>query len=197
VPRDDEISFHRLLCTCHPLSVTVQVLGCQDTITMVLALSPSYEEDNKQANQFKDYCSSTSFIMLLSLTPHARTPPFHEITNSSTRWVSSLVLSASQPVMGSVCIKLRLQRCHVEHTSQVCQLLLSVQSLVTIREDHSLETSTETAQRNTNQKVQLNSDRQDCQSLTGNKRETTRALEPGGPRNKVEWEWARRRALDR
>lgn len=111
VPRDDEISFIGY-CTCHSLS-PYEFLVVKTLLRQVLHCHsrwpPSCEEDNKQANQFEDHCSTTSFIMLLFLTPHAPTPPFHEITNSSTRWVSSLVLSASQPVMGSVCIKLRLR----------------------------------------------------------------------------------------
>ncbi len=88
--------------------------------------------------------------------------------------------------MGSVYIKLRLQLCHVGHTSQVCQLLFVQSLLVTVREDHSLETSTETTQHNTKSK-------KPTRTTLWRLREA-RALEPGGTRNKVEWAGG---ALDR
>ena len=85
--------------------------------------------------------------------------------------------------MGSVCIKLRLQPCHVVHTSQVCQLLLFVQSLVTVREDHSLETST-----------QCNTDQKSTRDTSFRPKSHGRCGRLSQAENKVEWA---RGALDR
>lgn len=72
------------------------------------------------------------------------------------------------------------------HESSVPVVIICPQSLVTVREDHSLETSTETAQCNdNNKKGPLKSTKTKTSHVGCKVSRETRALEPGGTRTKL------------
>src|SRR5258708_14011972 len=92
-------------------------------MSFTLARRPSQLRRRYQTSEpicCKDYSDQVSLCYVIILTPHARTPPF--FTKSQIHQpggsVGSLVVSARQPVMGSVSIKIRRQLSHVENTSQ-------------------------------------------------------------------------------
>lgn len=107
VPRDDEISFIGLLClVLSPVVVRFLLSRHLRQVTPLCAVPPVAKKITNKRTNLKT-TTAPRFIMLFFLTPHARVPPFHEITNAPIRWVNNSVASDGGGL--SACIKLRLQ----------------------------------------------------------------------------------------